>query len=103
MKILATESWSRSAWNESSNRTLLLMLTLVVLPPLCHTAAHANSFLSGQIAGTVVDQTGATVGGAWVVLFGAAGVEAGRPTECVPGKSDLEVCEKGVGASARNP
>ena len=90
MKILATESWSKSAWSESRNRTMLLLLTLVVLPPLCHTAAHANSFLSGQIAGTVVDQTGATVGGAWVVLFGAAGVEARRSLTDQGGSFTLE-------------
>jgi outer membrane receptor protein involved in Fe transport len=39
---------------------------------------RADSTLSGQVEGTVVDQAGASVDGAWVVLFGAAGLEAQR-------------------------
>src|SRR5262245_13163430 len=59
-------------------RNLFCVLALVALASFCHTTAFANSSPSGQIAGTVLDQTGATVGGAWVVLFGSAGLEAQR-------------------------
>jgi hemoglobin/transferrin/lactoferrin receptor protein len=79
MKILVTEAWSSSAWSVPSlNRNLFSVLALVALTFLSHTNTRANSSLSGQIAGTVVDQTGASVGGASVVLFGAAGLEAHR-------------------------
>jgi len=57
---------------------LLSLLTFVALIALLHTNAHARSSLSGQVAGTVVDQAGASVGGAWVVLLGVAGLEAQR-------------------------
>src|SRR5918997_1857078 len=79
MKILAAEAWSRCAWSvPSTNRKLFSVLALAALAVLCHTNARANSSLAGQIAGTVVDQTGASVGGASIVLFGAAGLEAQR-------------------------
>jgi outer membrane receptor protein involved in Fe transport len=57
---------------------LFLVLTLIALISISHSTASANSSLSGQIEGTVLDQTGATVDGAAVVLFGAAGLEAQR-------------------------
>jgi outer membrane receptor protein involved in Fe transport len=43
----------------------------------CH-LTHARSSLSGDIVGTVSDQTGASVGGASVILLGVAGLEAQR-------------------------
>ena len=79
MKILVTEAWSRCAWSVPSiNRKWFSVLALAALTVLFPATAHANSSLSGQIAGTVVDQAGASVGGASVVLFGAAGLEAQR-------------------------
>src|SRR5215207_1811216 len=79
MRILVTEAWSRSAWSVPAiNRKLFSVLALAALMILCHTNSRANSSLSGQIAGTVVDQTGASVGGASVVLIGAAGLETQR-------------------------
>jgi hemoglobin/transferrin/lactoferrin receptor protein len=79
MRVVATESGSRSVWSVSRYiRTSVFAFAVLVSALICHTAARANSSLSGQIAGTVVDQTGASVGGASVVLFGAAGLEAQR-------------------------
>jgi outer membrane receptor protein involved in Fe transport len=79
MKVFIPEAWSRCAWSvPSASRKLFSVLTLVALTLLFHANTRANSSFSGQIAGTVVDQTGASVGGAWVVLFGAAGLEAQR-------------------------
>src|SRR5215213_4074812 len=79
MRVFVTDAWSRSAWSlPRINRILLSLLTFVALIALLHTNAHARSSLSGQVAGTVVDQAGASVGGAWVVLLGVAGIEAQR-------------------------
>src|SRR5215213_10100656 len=79
MRVFVTDAWSRSAWSlPRINRILLSLLTFVALIALLHTNAHARSSLSGQVAGTVVDQAGASVGGAWVVLLGVAGLEAQR-------------------------
>jgi len=76
MREFITEAWHRSAWSvPRTNRILFSVLALIVF--FCPDT-HARSLLSGQVAGTVVDQTGASVGGAWVVLFGAAGLEAQR-------------------------
>src|SRR5215510_2370722 len=76
MKNLAADARSRSAWSVPRiNRTLYFVIALVAL---CHVTARANPSLPGQIAGTVLDQTGASVGGASVILFGAAGLEAQR-------------------------
>jgi outer membrane receptor protein involved in Fe transport len=72
MKILATEAVSRSVW---SVPRITIRIALVAL---CHITAGANPSLSGQVAGTVLDQTGASVNGASVILFGAAGLEAQR-------------------------
>jgi len=91
MKVLAAEIQPESVWSVlRTSRELFLVLTLAALASLCHTSARANSFLSGQIAGTVVDQTGATVGGASVVLFGAAGLEAQRSLTDQRGRFILE-------------
>ena len=70
MKILATGARSRSAWSASC--------FFVLLVASCHLSAYANNSPSGQVAGTVLDHTGASVGGASVILFGAAGLEAQR-------------------------
>src|SRR5215218_4659135 len=79
MKVMVAEAWSRYAWSVSRlNRSLVSVLAVAALTLLCQTNTHARSSLAGQVAGTVVDQTGASVGGAWVVLFGAAGLEAQR-------------------------
>lgn len=79
MKILAAESWSRSARRVLKiNRGFFLVFTLVALTSIPHPTASANSSVSGQIPGTVMDHTGATVDGAAVVLFDAAGLEAER-------------------------
>jgi outer membrane receptor protein involved in Fe transport len=79
MKLIATEARSRSVRSVLPIRgNLVLVLTTIAFTSLCQTAARADSNVCGQIAGTVVDQAGATVDGAWVVLFGAAGLEAQR-------------------------
>ena len=72
MKILATEAVSRSVWSVPR------IVILITLAAFCHITAGANPSLSGQVAGTVLDQTGASVNGASVILFGAAGLEAQR-------------------------
>ncbi len=92
MKVLATEAWSRCVWSvpRIAQQSCSLLL-LLILMALSHTAAaRANSSVSGQIAGTVMDQTGASVGGAWVVLFGAAGLEAQRSLTDQRGRFTLE-------------
>ena len=79
MKISVTEAPFRCAWSVPRiNPKLFSVFTLVALTSICSANARANSTLSGQVAGTVVDQTGASVDGAWIVLFGAAGLEAQR-------------------------
>src|SRR6185369_8082644 len=76
MRVFIAEAGSGSAWSVPRiNRALLSVLALVAF---FNVNTHARSSLSGQVAGTVVDQTGASVGGAWVVLFGVAGLEAQR-------------------------
>jgi outer membrane receptor for ferric coprogen and ferric-rhodotorulic acid len=57
---------------------------------LCHITAAANPSLSGQVTGTVLDQTGASVGAASVILFGAAGLEAQRSLTDQRGRFTLE-------------
>jgi len=84
MKILATEAPSRSVWSVSR---INLVIALVALFRI---TAGANPSLSGQIAGTVLDQTGASVGGASVILFGAAGLEAQRSLTDQRGHFTLE-------------
>lgn len=76
MRVFIAEARPRSAWSVPRiNRALLSVLALIAF---FNVNTHARSSLSGQVAGTVLDQTGASVGGAWVVLFGVAGLEAQR-------------------------
>lgn len=76
MKINAAEARSRSVWSAPRlNRNPYFALALFALSAFCHSTVHASS---SKISGTVVDQTGLTVNGASVVLFGAAGLEAQR-------------------------
>ena len=90
MRVLATEAWSRSVWSVSRrNRIFVFVLAILVLF-VSYTAVRANSSLSGQVAGTVIDQTGATVGNASVVLFGVAGLETQRATTDQRGRFMLE-------------
>ena len=79
MNIAATEARPRCAWCVPRvHHKLFSVLTLVALTTIFSANVRAGSTLSGQVEGTVVDQTGASVDGAWVVLFGAAGLEAQR-------------------------
>lgn len=88
MKFPASEAPSRSAWSlPPIPRKFCLVFALFVLAT---PGARANESLSGQIAGTVLDQTGASVGGATVVLFGAAGLEAQRALTDQRGRFTLE-------------
>jgi len=84
MKILATEALSRSVWSVPRINLIFVLVTL------WHITAAANPSLSGQVAGTVLDQTGASVGGASVILFGAAGLEAQRSLTDQRGHFTLE-------------
>ena len=77
MKILATEAPPRSVWSVPRICSYFV-IALFALVSLLHTSARANSSLSGQIAGTVLDHNGASIDRATVVLFGAAGIEAHR-------------------------
>ena len=70
MGVLATEARSRSAWSVSRVTRIFIFVLAVFGFSICNNTARANSSLSGQIAGTVVDQSGASVAGASVVLFG---------------------------------
>src|SRR6185503_9675715 len=91
MKLLAAEAGSRSVWSVSrSNRISAFVLNVMLITLVCYGAAHANSFPSGQVAGTVMDQTGSTVGGASIVLFGVAGLETQRATTDQRGRFTLE-------------
>jgi hemoglobin/transferrin/lactoferrin receptor protein len=79
MKVLVTETRPRSAWSVSClSRKFCFAIALLACASFCYTTARADSSLAGQVEGTVLDQTGASVGGASVVLFGAAGLEAQR-------------------------
>ena len=90
MRVLATEAWSRSVWSVPRIKQQFYgALVLLALVTLCHGTARANS-VSGQIAGTVIDQTGATVGGAWIVLLGTAGLETQRSLTDQRGHFTLE-------------
>ncbi|HEY0761706.1 MAG TPA: TonB-dependent receptor [Pyrinomonadaceae bacterium] len=91
MKVFATEARSRSVWSVSRHsRIFISVLAILIFTFASHNAARANSSLSGQVAGTVVDQAGATVGGASVVLFGVAGLEAQRATTDQRGRFTIE-------------
>ncbi|HEU4794696.1 MAG TPA: TonB-dependent receptor, partial [Pyrinomonadaceae bacterium] len=68
----------------------LCLLTLLVLIPF---SANANSDAPGllsQISGTVVDQTGAQIAGASVVLLGAANTESQRSVTDQQGRFTME-------------
>lgn len=63
MKILATEARDRSVWSVPRiNRNFYFVIALMALVALFHPSARANSSLSGQIDGTVLDQNGASIG-----------------------------------------
>jgi outer membrane receptor protein involved in Fe transport len=68
----------------------LSLLTLLFLLPFSTYASGDNSSLLSQISGTVVDQTGAGVAGASVVLLGAAGTEAQRSVTDQNGRFEME-------------
>ena len=88
MNVIATgASLSRSV--QSVPRIIRKFFCVAALIYICHNTV-ASSSLSGQIAGTVTDQTGATVKGAWVVLFGAAGLETKRSLTDQQGRFTLE-------------
>ncbi len=79
MKVMATEARYRCAWSVPRvDCNFYFVIALAALVLLFHGSARAKSSLSGQIDGTVLDQNGASIGGAAVVLFGAAGLEAQR-------------------------
>src|SRR6185369_2628435 len=84
MKIQATGALSRSV------RSVPRINLIIVLVALCHVTAVANTSVSGRVAGTVLDQTGASVGGASVILFGAAGLEAQRSVTDQHGQFTLD-------------
>ncbi len=89
MNVIATgASLSRSVRSVPS--IIRQFFCVVALVYICHNTALASSSVSGQIVGTVIDQTGATVGGAWVVLFDAAGLEAQRSLTDQSGRFTLE-------------
>ncbi len=91
MKLLATEARSRSVRSVSRcNRTIIFVLGMMAITFIWHSRARANSFPSGQVAGTVTDQTGATVDGASIVLFGVAGFETQRAITDQSGRFTLE-------------
>ena len=91
MKVLVTETRPRSAWSVSCiSLKFCFAIALLAVPSICHTTARADTAMSGQVAGTVLDQTGASVNGATVVLFGAAGLEAQRSVTDQRGRFVIE-------------
>src|SRR5215213_8938079 len=54
------------------------VLVLLLLLSFSVNAENGGPTPLGQISGTVIDQAGATVGGAYIVLLGAAGTETQR-------------------------
>ena len=79
-------AWSVSRINQMLFSALIILALIAFVP----TNTRANSSLSGQVAGTVVDPAGASVGGAWVVLLGAAGLEAQRSLTDQRGRFTLD-------------
>ena len=54
MKFLAAEAESRSVWLVfRRNRISVFILNVMIITFICYSAARANSFPSGQVAGTV--------------------------------------------------
>ena len=91
MRISATEASSRCALSVPRlHHPFFSVLTLVALIAVFSANARADSTLSGQVEGTVVDQAGASVDGAWVVLFGTAGLEAQRSLTDQRGRFTIE-------------
>ena len=72
----------------SSKLALVVVLTVWAALPVY--AKEFKTPLSGQIEGTVLDQSGASIGGASVVLFGGAGLEAQRSLTDQRGRFTLE-------------
>jgi outer membrane receptor protein involved in Fe transport len=70
-------------------KSIYLLTLLFLLPFSAHANGNDSSPLS-QISGTVVDQTGAQVAGASVVLLGAAGTEAQRSVTDQQGRFEME-------------
>lgn len=90
MRIVVAGALSRSVSSAPrTRRSLCGTLALILLTAFC-ASANATSPPSGQISGIVIDQTGATVGGAWVVLFGAAGLETQRSRTDNQGRFTIE-------------
>src|ERR1044072_9614081 len=91
MRISATEAWSRSVWSVSRcTRLLVFVLAVLAFTFVSHSAVRAKSSLSGQVEGTVLDQTGASVGGASVVLFCFSRLETQRAPTDQRGRFTLE-------------
>ena len=69
---------------------LAFLVALTFWPALLVDAKEFKSTPFGQITGTVLDQNGASIAGASVVLFGAAGLEAQRSITDQQGHFTLE-------------
>src|SRR5687768_15469706 len=82
--------------DRSARRTMSLLkksiylLTLFFLLPLSANANGNDSSLLSRISGTVVDQTGAKVAGASVVLLGTASTESQRSVTDQKGHFEME-------------
>ena len=70
-------------------KSIYLLTLLFLLPFSAHANGNDSSPLS-QVSGTVVDQSGAQVAGASVVLLGAAGTETQRSVTNQQGHFELE-------------
>ena len=68
----------------------IYLLTFIFLLPFSAPANGSDSNPLSQISGTVMDQTGAQVSGASVVLLGAAGTEAQRSVTDQQGRFEME-------------
>ena len=91
MRIAAVRALSRSAHATTSiGRKWTYAFSIGILMPFCLVAAGSVSSHDGQVAGTVVDQTGATVSGAQVVLLGVPGAEAHRSITDQHGRFTIE-------------
>jgi hemoglobin/transferrin/lactoferrin receptor protein len=91
MSIAAGEAVFRSVKTAKSlMQKSIYLLTLLLLIPFSASANGDRASLVGQITGTVVDQTGASVDGASVVLLGAAGTEAQRSVTDQHGRFAME-------------
>lgn len=68
----------------------IFLFALLLLVPFSANANGNDSHLFSQISGTVIDQTGANVAGASVVLLGAAGTESQRSMTDQQGRFAME-------------